>query len=230
MITSYLVNWWGLTIAEDSATGDIAIINEDHTLMAQEKPCQRPVILLSSSRGDPKLMGAVKEFDRAGGFCRIVFKPFGPNRLYAALKLCLHAVQISHVQASQSPQVRDPDHLYEPSLDTGEGPYAITSLSRRYSEEKTSSKTISHIRPPLGPRAATVHPLSSWTDFVEQAHSEPDDSCNGLDSSLANSPSSPTVSVGSGGSLLKSSVGTLEKTSSIRVLVVEDNAILRNLL
>ena len=42
--------------------------------------------------------------------------------------------------------------------------------------------------------------------------------------------SSPPIAVGSGGTLLKSSVGTLDAKKPVRVLVVEDNTILRNLL
>lgn len=39
-----------------------------------------------------------------------------------------------------------------------------------------------------------------------------------------------TINVGAGGTLLKSSVGTLDRQGRVRVLVVEDNQILRDLL
>jgi hypothetical protein len=46
-----------------------------------------------------------------------------------------------------------------------------------------------------------------------------------------NGTATSTVSVGTGGTLLKSSVGTIDTTEhQFRVLVVEDNSILRNLL
>lgn len=224
------MTWWGLTIADDGEAGDIAVINEDPSFVVQEKPSQRPIILLSSSRGDPKLMSTVKEFDRAGGFCRLVFKPVGPHRLYAALKLCLHAVQISHAPTPQLSRLHDLEQPQEHSSDSNEGLYTTTSLARRYSEEKAHSRAMTYTRPLLGPRANTVHPLSSWTDFIDSVQSEPEENSGGLESPVSHSPSSPTVSVGSGGSLLKASVGTLEKKAVIRVLVVEDNAILRNLL
>jgi len=49
--------------------------------------------------------------------------------------------------------------------------------------------------------------------------------------SQSQTSTSPTIPVGdTGGSLLKSSIGALESRKNVRVLVVEDNNILRNLL
>ena len=47
---------------------------------------------------------------------------------------------------------------------------------------------------------------------------------------MSHMPSSSTISVGTGGTLLRSAVGTVEPSGPLRVLVVEDNSILRNLL
>ena len=83
----------------------------------------------------------------------------------------------------------------------------------------------------MGPRAVTAHPLASWSHMattVEQEEPETDSAPNSPQ--MAHMPTSPTISVGTGGTLLKSSVGTVEPSGPLRVLVVEDNSILRNLL
>lgn len=229
VLSSYLVNWWGLTLADDTESGDVAIINEDPTFVAQEKDRRRPLVVLSSLRGDPKLMTVVNEYERIGGFCRIVFKPVGPHRLYSVLKLCLHALRIAQARETELSQSQlRADKSLESALDFGNG--LTSGLSRRYSEEKTQNGVFSHLRPPLGPRAATAHPLSSWSDLLDTSPQDEPGDGSALESPSTQSPSSPTVPVGSGGSILKTSIGTLERKNRIRVLVVEDNAILRSLL
>jgi len=51
-----------------------------------------------------------------------------------------------------------------------------------------------------------------------------------LSSPDPSSTASPTIPIGPGGTLLKSSIGTLGVHGPLRVLVIEDNSILRNLL
>ncbi|EEB94691.1 hypothetical protein MPER_06453 [Moniliophthora perniciosa FA553] len=76
----------------------------------------------------------------------------------------------------------------------------------------------------MNPRSATVHPASStsWrtdTPTVDEG-----------DEYLDPDAVEPTITVGSGGTLLRSSVGTIQSEHKVKILVVEDNNILRNLL
>ena len=235
VIASYLEDHWGLAVVEDCDSGDIAIVNEDPSYVieaAKSKGQRRPYIILSSLRGDPTLMNVINEYERVGGFCRVVFKPVGPHRLYSVLKLCLHALHIAQARSSSfADKTLSQTTLQDYALDDNDPLVAISSLARRYSEETTHARPLSHKRPLLGPRAATAHPLTSWSDLLEATQqTETEEPAKIPDSPLTHSPSSPTVSVGSGGSLLRSSIGSLRPTASIRVLVVEDNTILRSLL
>ncbi|KAI9000649.1 hypothetical protein BD414DRAFT_472325 [Trametes punicea] len=235
VLTQYIVSDWGFTLTEEGNMGDIIIVNEDPmpvTLAIERKEASRPFIILSSARGDPRLMAIVNEYEHIGGFCRIVYKPVGPCRLVAALKLSLHALNIGKVPrtspALQSHYQRPESPSRASSLDHPES----GSFTRRYSEEATGGSTVSFSqRPPLGPRAVTAHPLTSWSHMpstAEQDETETDSTPNSPQ--MSHSQSTPTISVGAGGTLLKSSVGTVEPSGPLRVLVVEDNSILRNLL
>lgn len=235
VVCNYLVNRWGFTLAQGSQRGDIVILNDDIspvTRAAEEKDLDRAFIILSAARGDPRLMNAVTEYERLGGFCRIVYKPFGPQRLYSTLKLCLHALNILRSSRLQRPGSSD-GH----ASPVGQAHSAVEEvtqgsiLPRRYSEDKK----VLTLRPPLGPRAFTAHPLSSWSNLgspSEQDENELEEKIARVDEQpvFSQSPSSPTIAIGTGGTLLKTSVGTLQPKRAIRVLVVEDNAILRNLL
>ncbi len=237
VLSTYLVARWGFSIS--SGNGDISIVNEDcdHVVRAMaEKGPKRPFIILSSSRGDPKLMAVVGDYERIGGFCRIVYKPVGPQRLYSVLKLCLHALNIAEVSRNKVADDMEENqriaHLHESPSDPGGSLYLTGMLSRRYSEETGHNKKMPQLRPSMGPRAITVHPLSSWSDLASTSEQEesPDRETRPESPLFSQNPSSPTISIGTGGSLLKSSVGTLRPKGPIRVLVVEDNAILRSLL
>ncbi|KAI9057213.1 hypothetical protein FKP32DRAFT_1689249 [Trametes sanguinea] len=236
VLTQYIVSDWGFTLTEEGEMGDIVIVNEDPAPVMQaieRKEASRPFIILSSARGDPRLMAIVNEYEHIGGFCRIVYKPVGPCRLVAALKLSLHALNIgkgpraspalqSHAQRPDSPSRASSFDLPESGL-----------FARRYSEETTGGSTVAFAkRPPLGPRAVTAHPLTTWAHMastMEQNESEVE-SAPGSPQLSHSLPTSPTISVGTGGTLLKSSVGTIAPSGPLRVLVVEDNSILRNLL
>ena len=231
VLTNYLGTRWGFTVAPSSQKGEIVIINDDVspvTRAVEAKCLSQAFIVLSSARGDPRLMNAVNEYERLGGFCRIVYKPFGPQRLYAALKLCLHALTIARTSRLNSPQL--PDGPVSQPVKSSEEATAV--LPRRFSEDKK----VLTVRPPLGPRSFTAHPLSSWSNLaspLEQDERDLSEKVEGiqLDSPVfLQSPSSPTIAIGTGGTLLKTAVGTLEPQRAFRVLVIEDNAILRNLL
>lgn len=244
VLSANLVSRWGLTLSENPHSGALVILNEDLSPVVraiEDKNPHRYYIILSSARGDPKLMNVVNDFERIGGFCRVIYKPVGPGRLASALRLCFHAFNISRSSRTASAEdlgiTQTLGPLYDPPLEyrDGLGGTSFLSLPRRYSEESGQLKKLPHLRPPLGPRAITVHPLASWSDLSSPSEQdEPnslDESVRSLSPVLAQSPSSPTIAIGTGGTLLKSSTGTFEALGGpIRVLVVEDNAILRNLL
>ena len=226
VLTHYLVSWWDFQISPPDSLGDIVIANEDLSVLQlaiEQHDIRRPFMLLTASRGERHLTTTVTEFERLGGFCRILYKPGGPSRLRHALKLCMHALKISR---RSSPV---PEHM--PHL--GNLPAGV---ARRNSGEPISTSHPDGRRPSLGRRSITVHPVASWGGMP--AHEEEDDDSQdgaqpGRARSLSQSQSStsPTIPVGdTGGSLLKSSIGALESKRNVRVLVVEDNSILRNLL
>ncbi|KAI0955957.1 hypothetical protein AcV7_006488 [Taiwanofungus camphoratus] len=229
VVSSYLVSRWGFSIVDEPQQGQVVIVNEDVQPVAEvieSKQADKPFIILSSARGDPRLMAIVSDYERIGGFCRIVYKPVGPARLYSALKLCLHSLNIGQTSRTRSPSRYPPDSPapgLATSPDPSEGGSVYCTLPRRFSEEKKAPQ----VRPPLGARAVTAHPLGSWshmTSTTEQHETELPDR------SASQSPTSTTISVGTGGTLLKLSVGTVEAHGPLRVLVIEDNSILRNLL
>ncbi|OJT04860.1 Sensor histidine kinase AruS [Trametes pubescens] len=236
VLKQYIESDWGFTLTDDDSAGDIVIVNEDPTPVTaaiEAKDAARPFIILSSARGDPRLMAIVNEYEHIGGFCRIVYKPVGPCRLVSALKLSLHALNIGQAPRP-TPSLHQPAHRPESpsrssSFDLPEGGH----FAGKYSEEATGDSTSAFLqRPPLGPRAVTAHPLASWAHMpstAEQDESELESAPNSPQMSPI--PSSSTISVGMGGTLLKSSVNTvIEPNGPPRVLVVEDNSILRNLL
>ncbi|KAH9940976.1 hypothetical protein B0H21DRAFT_753848 [Amylocystis lapponica] len=228
VVSSYLVSRWGFEIADAPDSGDIIVVNEElspvmHAI--ENKDASRPFIIFSSARGDPRLMDVVGDYERVGGFCRIIYKPVGPCRLYAALKLCLHILNMAQrPRTTPRPVQQHTDSLplsaAAPgsfSSDSGDGSYYLT-VARRYSEETGAQD------------AACPHPLTGWSHMgsaSEQDEPEPEPPDSRV---LSQSPGSPTISVGTGGTLLKSSVGTVETLRKLRVLVIEDNSILRSLL
>ncbi|KAI0768141.1 hypothetical protein BD413DRAFT_567029 [Trametes elegans] len=234
VLTQYIVSDWGFTLTDDDNVGDIIIVNEDPTpvtLAIEHKNASRPFIILSSARGDPRLMAIVNEYEHIGGFCRIVYKPVGPCRLVAALKLSLHALNIGKGLRTSPALHHQPQRPESPSRSSSFDLPESGSFARRYSEEATGDSTSSFSqRPPLGPRAVTAHPLASWSHMPSPAEQDEETDSTPSSPQMSHMPSSPTISVGTGGTLLRSSVGTVEPSGPLRVLVVEDNSILRNLL
>ncbi|KAI0833277.1 hypothetical protein BC628DRAFT_1308067 [Trametes gibbosa] len=233
VLTQYIVYDWGFTLTKDDGAGDIVIVDEDPspvTLAIEQKNASRPFIILSAARGDPRLMAIVNEYESIGGFCRIVYKPVGPCRLVAALKLSLHALNIGKGPRTSPVVHHHPPRPDSPSRSSSFDLPESSSFAHRYSEEITGDSTSSFSqRPLLGPRAVTAHPLASWSQIsAEQDENEVDSVPSSPQISPV--PSVSTIAVGTGGTLLKSSVGTVEPRGPLRVLVVEDNSILRNLL
>lgn len=271
VIVHHLSEWWGCEIAPRGEVGDVAIVNEDLTPILdalRRKDASRPFIILTMSRGDEHLMSTVSEYDRIGGFCRVIYKPGGPSRLRSVLKLCLHSIKIGQrtsgaaISGSRSESAL-PEHSVTPTFmatlsaamtsSSSSSESGISrmgtpgSVTRRFSEENSSrtSRTASPMRrPAMGPRSITAHPVGSWTDLPAHSDEDSDSGTNPANAeegshgrlarrrsqSGSHSALSPTIAIGAGATLLKSSVGTLEARKGVRVLVVEDNTILRNLL
>ena len=217
-LQTYLTAWWGLELHTEDDYGDIVILNDDPSIVfaaTERHDTSRPFIILSASRGNPTMMAIADNHERIGGFCRILYKPGGPSRLRSILKLSLHAFKIGS-------QLRDaPPHHHvrsSPSLDETEKCGA--SIPRRNSEE---SHRRDLRRPQILQRSTTANPdASSWRSLSSTA-----ESAETVDADTV----MPTITVGVSGSLLKSSIGTVDRTDrKFRVLVVEDNNILRNLL
>ncbi|KAH9057814.1 Fph type histidine kinase [Lactarius vividus] len=235
VLTHYLVSWWKFQIAPPGSLGDIVVTNEDMSalqLAIGRHDIRQPFVLLTVSRGEKHLMTTVTEFERLGGFCRILYKPGGPSRLRQALKHCIHALKISRrpSPSPETPAIQGNSSNFPPI-------HVPVSVARRNSEEP--GHTVGHSdvrRPALGPRSITVHPVAAWS-AIPTYEEEDDGSQQGVQLSRirslsqSQSASSPTIPVGdTGGSLLRSSVGALGSRKNVRVLVVEDNSILRNLL
>jgi hypothetical protein len=223
----YLTSWWGFEIRpEGPEYGDIVILNDDllPVITATEQhDTSRPFIILSALRGNPAIMAVASEHERIGGFCRIVYKPGGPSRLRSILNLCLHALKMGERFQPSTPQGRR--HNGGPggqSFAVEDRAVSGSYIPRRNSEEGTNRSHTYPSRPAMTPRSSTAHPSASpWTSLSLTAKKD-----KILDFDVV-----PTISVGSGGTLLKSSVGTIDtKERRFRILVVEDNSILRNLL
>ena len=212
---NYLTNWWGFEVVDD---GDIIILNDDRAPViaaVERRDTTHPFIFLSAARGDPTIMSMASEYERIGGFCRILYKPGGPSRLRVILKLCIHAVEISR-SCSPSPMTSPNGGSSHRSTDAKERSASGSSFSRRSSDDMYIRS-----RPGMTPRSSTADPLPVWRPLTPASEAvetfDPDTSL-------------PTISLGSGGTLLRSSVGTHIPEHRFRVLVVEDNGILRNLL
>jgi hypothetical protein len=198
--------------------GDIVILNDDLTPVitaTERRDTNRPFILLSAARGDPTIMSIASEYERIGGFCRILYKPGGPSRLRVILKLCVHALDIGRSRSS-SPMMSLNGDTGHRSTDTKEQSVSGSSIHRRNSED-----TYIRSRPGMTPRSLTAHPLPVVRRPLPASESV--ETVN---------PDTPvrTITLGSGGTIPRSSVGTADSEHCFRVLVVEDNGILRNLL
>ncbi|KAL0577654.1 hypothetical protein V5O48_004343 [Marasmius crinis-equi] len=232
VLQNYLVSWWGFDIRPAKAGyGEIVILNEDVEPVieaTQRRDTSRPFIVLSASRGSPSIMSVVSEHELIGGFCRVVYKPGGPSRIRSVLKLCLHALKISSGCNTQgnTPALAGLNENDQVTLQSfaPDGPLsAVANIPPRRNSSEEAIRM--HRRPSMSPRSMTIHPSSStsWAGSVS--------SLQEAEETLDPDTVEPTIAVGSGGSLLKSSVGTIQgKEHKVKILVVEDNSILRNLL
>ena len=229
VLVGYLQVWWNLVVLPDGSDelGDIAIVNEDPSYIAEavaNKDISRPMILLSSVRGDPHLLSIVTDFENVGGFCRVLYKPGGPSRLHSGLKVCIQSLLIG--QRSRVPSMRGNLSRTQMKKVT---PFTTNGPKRHNSDLDSSSGS----RPLLGPRSIThesrLETIPGNIQMVTMRTPPPDSPRT--PSPGSDGRNSPTVAVGTGGILLKSSIGTVDSsTLRARVLVVEDNHILRDLL
>ena len=229
VLVGYLQTWWDLVVMPDGSDelGDIIIVNEDPSYIAEavaNKDISRPMILLSSLRGDPHLMSVVTDLENVGGFCRVLYKPGGPSRLHSGLKLCIQSLLIG-----QRSRVSSLHGNLSRSQMKKVFPFTTNGPKRHNSDLDSSSGS----RPLLGPRSIThesrLETISGGVPMTALQNPSPDSPRT--PSPGSDGRNSPTVAVGTGGLLLKSSIGTVDSsTSRARVLVVEDNRILRDLL
>jgi hypothetical protein len=214
---NYLTTWWGFEVVDN---GDIVILNDYRgpvVAATERRDTSRPFIFLSAARGDPTIMSIASEYERIGGFCRILYKPGGPSRLRVILKLCVHALDTGH-SCNSAPVMSSPNgDAGHRSTDTKERSASGSSIPRR-----NSGDMYIRSRPVMTPRSSTAHPLL----VVRRPLPTASESIETVDPDTP----VPTITLGSGGTILRSSVGTLDSEHRFRVLVVEDNGILRNLL
>ena len=222
-LQTYLTTWWGFEVVDE---GDIVITNDDPTPIiaaTKRRDTSRSFIMLSAARGSPFIMAIASEHERIGGFCRILYKPGGPSRLRVILKLSVHALKIGTSRGvTPIGFVNGDGDSTHGSVSGKERSVSGSSIPRRNSGEAHIRSRAGFERPVMAPRSSTVHSISSWKSSLPA--SKP------TEVSVEETPMT-TISLGSGGTLLKSSLGIphLEERR-FRVLVVEDNSILRNLL
>lgn len=236
VLCTHISTWWGLEIVEGH-DGDIVILNEtvDPILSAIEKrDNSRPFVILWAARGNPRVLSIIDSYERIGGFCRILYKPSGPSKLRAILKLCIHALKIDRYRdRSPGPIVQKQRASYSESKD---GPNGF--VFRRNSNEHGNCIHRPESRPQLLPRSTTIHSSSSLRNQLllaaspSEGEAEDEDEDNRVTVPLWGRTMSP-IPVGTGSeSVIKSSAAEISETPDrrLRVLVVEDNHILRGLL
>ncbi|KAG6898190.1 hypothetical protein C0992_003302 [Termitomyces sp. T32_za158] len=224
VLHNILHSWWGFEVFSGLGRGDIVILNEDVSPVkeaTQIRDTTRPFIIITSSRGSAAIMEAAGDHEIAGGICRVLFKPYGPLRLRALVRLCLHAYKMKRGTHTLIMPQPNPVQLSPLPLKEKEQSNSGPSIVRRKSDKSHSTwARASNPRPSLTPRSLSS---MSLTSSRKEPAAAPE--CNGSEGPER------MISVGSGGSLLQSSLRLpTSGERRFRVLVVEDNSILRNLL
>ncbi|KAG8720035.1 His Kinase A domain containing protein [Ceratobasidium sp. 394] len=215
ILFNMLTKWWGANIVEDASDASIVLVNEDVQFLSElidRREFWKPVLLLSSGRGDQRIMAVVKAFERSGGCCRLVFKPGGPSRLFSAMQEC---AQFCAGSPHAAPGVHD--------LPGSPGPSPLTESKTNSYHSATSrrlSSSSSSMRPELG---GSRHASQSSPSETFQCNEGPR-----LERTLSDFSTVPLADEGS--VMLESVTGSLHTIKKPRVLVVEDNPINRNLL
>ena len=202
VLSNYLVSWWGFRIQTDGPEyGDIVIVNNDPIPVA-----------IATERRDTSRPFIVLSSSRGGPHIMAVASDHEriggfcrivhkPGGPSRIGSMLKMCLHVRNIGSRSA--TRGPDKSEETRI-TSHG-------LRRHSEEHGKHP---NSRPPMIPRSTTANAIAPlWMS-------------NDIPRSIT-----PTVSVGSGGTLLKSSIGTIHTTPhQFRVLVMEDNSILRSLL
>jgi CheY-like chemotaxis protein len=179
VLANYLESW-GIAVKPNVSEADLIVVNEDTTLITDainQRDPSRPFVILAENRGGSALSSVVSDYERIGGFARVVYKPGGPSRLRGAVKLCLHALKMT--ARSRATSVVDTDSeasgsriVVHPLSQEVVNAVASAGLPRRNSDD--ASKVVVPKRPSLGPRALTALATApSWDDeSTSMANSE----------------------------------------------------------
>ncbi|TRM64846.1 hypothetical protein BD626DRAFT_235977 [Schizophyllum amplum] len=202
VLTRYLTSWFGFRIDEARrGSGQIVIANNDLTPLIEAfdtRSFSQAFIVLSDSRQTPEQLSLINEYERLGGFCRVMYKPGGPSRLRAALAPCLHYLNMRRQAAEASPC----------------GSLPMTPMSEGHARDLLVP------RRPAFSRAVTAHPTALHWSIPENQDVEEEDP----------EIEAPTLAIGDGAAtILKSSLEP-ETRRKGRILVIEDNVILRRVL
>lgn len=223
VLCRYLRTWWGFALSQDGdELGDIVVLNEDPSPVVtalEQMATHRSFIILSSSRGSPRVMGICNAYENSGGFCHIIHKPGGPFRLRAALKQLLRARQRRQQRmASFTSGVTSDDSISVHSL-------FMDDLAEPAKRRRGSMDTWSNY-----PRSPPISSMSGL-ELAAPVFAEPDrDVIFQHSDTESNLPQDMYGSAVSGRRALIRKGSSDEIQRPKRVLVVEDNSILRNLL
>jgi CheY-like chemotaxis protein len=248
VLRSYLINWWDASVADTRADANILVLNEDMSALhdlVRSRDITRPIVLLTTLRGDDGLSSVLQSLDTLDGFYRVVFKPCRPSHLFAALKDCVQVLTRSstsspdYVASSATRLVAqhrhfmfsDEDDSREEHVQTafGSGPRGSPfpdprqSVPRRRSDELPLKK-----RPEMPVRSTTFVSNSSKQPVFTTATA-----ASRMQVPFApHTPSDPpgTVALADGSSLVLDSIRRSITNTPTRVLVVEDNPVNRSLL
>lgn len=215
-LSTVLKDWWGASLTDNVDEAAVILLNEDAQFLSDlvmNQNFSKPVILLTSSRGDQRMMGIVKSFERSGGFCRLIFKPGGPSRLFAALGECNEFCAGNFHRLSGVHNL--PNSPASPSL----------SDSRTNSQTHASTPGFTSNGSPSIQQEVEFSQRGSRSPFSEEDRCERES-----ETSLSLSDFSTVPLADEGSVMLESVAGSLQSNKKPRVLVVEDNPINRNLL
>ncbi|KAF9507157.1 hypothetical protein BS47DRAFT_1321429 [Hydnum rufescens UP504] len=248
VLRSYLINWWDASIAETRGDANILVLNEDMSALhglVRTRDITRPIVLLTTLRGDDGLSSVLESLDTLGGFYRVVFKPCRPSHLFAALKDCVQVLtrrstappdsvassatrlltQRRHLMFSDEDDSRE-----EPGQTAfGSGPRRSPFLGPRQSvPRRRSDELLPKKRPAMPVRSTTFVSNSSKQSVFTTATAA---SRMQVPSAPHTPPDPPgTVALADGSSLVLDSIRRSITNTPTRVLVVEDNAVNRSLL
>lgn len=254
-MTSYLVDRWAFGIAgnDDITAGDILFISEDEGIineLTDANQFSRPVVLLTSKRGDSLVMKAAREFEKLGGWCQLVFKPSGPVRLEDAFRAAVAWMGTGVVRSSPSSSTdsnHTPFHTHHGSssestsltdastdspIATPPQQYALLAgpsspgLARRHSDIHDAAP-----RPSFGTRSSTFSYALTDLQHDDERQSPFEDLTPKAETSDNVCLGQALVAIEEKGSvILESVIGSTSPDRKFVVLVIDDNVINRNLL